>query len=50
MERGRLEQIRDAQLERAIASGSWVEATRAVLCRHGGLWFENKAFCMVRVF
>ena len=42
-------QIEDTYLEEAIAGGAWVEATRKVLCRHGGLWFENKAFCVVRV-
>ena len=42
-------QIEDSHLEQAIASGAWVEATRKVLRRHGGLWFENNAFCVIRV-
>jgi hypothetical protein len=39
-------QIPDAQLDEAMAGGGYLEATREVLRRHGGLWFQDEA-CVV---
>ncbi len=41
-------QIEDERLTEAITSGRYLEATEQVLQRHGGLWFENEAFAVVR--
>ncbi|MSP83830.1 MAG: hypothetical protein EXQ94_13170 [Alphaproteobacteria bacterium] len=41
-------QIEDAQLRAALEQGSYLDATRKVLAEHGGLWFTNEAFVVVR--
>ncbi|MEB2335632.1 MAG: hypothetical protein OZ920_02990 [Burkholderiales bacterium] len=41
-------QIEDARLEQALASGRYLEVTREVLRRHGGLWFWDEAFGITR--
>ncbi len=41
-------QIDDERLEAAIADGSYVEATRRKLAEHGGLWFQNELYTIVR--
>lgn len=41
-------QIEDARLERALNDGRYLELTREVLKRHGGLWFLDEAFCISR--
>src|SRR5207237_2108613 len=35
-------QIEDQRLSEAIGSGAWLDATRDVLQRHGGLWFWDE--------
>ncbi len=37
-------QIDDLQLAEAMTSGRYLEATREVLSRHGGLWFIDESF------
>lgn len=41
-------QISDAQLEPVLYSGQYLEATRKVLKRHGGLWFLDESFVISR--
>lgn len=41
-------QIDDERLEQAIADGSYIEATRRKLAEHGGLWFQNEQYTIVR--
>jgi SAM-dependent methyltransferase len=41
-------QIEDQRLSEAIASGAWLEATRAVLQQHGALWFWDESFVISR--
>lgn len=41
-------QIDDARLEKATLDGSYMDATRAVLRHHGGLWFNNESFVISR--
>ena len=39
-------QIEDVRLERALNDGQYLEVTREVLKRHGGLWFWDESFCI----
>jgi len=41
-------QIDDGRLTDALGSGEYLEATREVLQRHGGLWFEDETFVVAR--
>jgi SAM-dependent methyltransferase len=41
-------QIEDHRLSEAIASGAWLDATRAVLREHGELWFQDESFVISR--
>ncbi|MBI1877840.1 MAG: hypothetical protein HYR94_06370 [Chloroflexi bacterium] len=41
-------QIDDAQLEPVLRSGQYLEATRKILRRHGGLWFLDESFIVSR--
>ncbi len=41
-------QIDDERLEEAIADGNYIEATRRKLAEHGGLWFQNELYTIVR--
>jgi hypothetical protein len=41
-------QIEDARLLPVLSEGGYLEATQAVLRRHGGLWFTNESFTVVR--
>ncbi|MGE0253298.1 MAG: hypothetical protein AB7N54_01780 [Alphaproteobacteria bacterium] len=41
-------QIEDERLADVISSGQWLEATRDVLQRHGGLWFNDESFVISR--
>ena len=41
-------QIEDARLESVVADGSYLDATRAVLSAHGGLWFYDESFVVSR--
>jgi hypothetical protein len=41
-------QIEDARLEQALHSGEYIDVTREVLKKHGGLWFWDEAFCISR--
>ena len=41
-------QIDDRQLEPVLRSGVYLEATRDVLQRHGGLWFLDESFVVSR--
>jgi hypothetical protein len=41
-------QIDDEKLEAAIAKGTYLNATRKVLKKHGGLWFNDECFVVSR--
>lgn len=41
-------QIDDQQVSRAMSTGAYLDATREVLARHGGLWFMDECFVVVR--
>ena len=42
-------QIEDVRLNEMLQSGDYLQATKNVLLRHGGLWFQDKSFVVVRV-
>ena len=41
-------QVEDQRLSEVISSGAYLEATKAVLQRHGGLWFWDESFVISR--
>jgi hypothetical protein len=41
-------QIDDRQMTEAMTSGAYMDATAEVLARHGGLWFIDESFVVVR--
>lgn len=41
-------QIEDDQLEDAVSSGQYLQATREVLKKRGGLWFNDETFVITR--
>jgi SAM-dependent methyltransferase len=41
-------QIEDERLEAVMADGRYLEATREVLQRHDGLWFQNESYVISR--
>jgi SAM-dependent methyltransferase len=41
-------QIEDQRLSEAIGSGAYLEATKEVLQRHGGLWFWDESYVISR--
>jgi hypothetical protein len=41
-------QIEDERLGEVAASGRYLEATQAVLRKHGGLWFNDESFVVSR--
>jgi len=41
-------QMNDEKIDKAMQSGSYLDATRDVLSRHGGLWFLNESFVVQR--
>jgi hypothetical protein len=41
-------QIEDERLGEVVANGKYLEATQAVLQRHGGLWFNDESFVVSR--
>jgi hypothetical protein len=41
-------QIEEERLDPVVTTGSYLEATQAVLHQHGGLWFNDEAFVVVR--
>ena len=41
-------QIEDQRLSEAIASGAYLDATKEVLRRHGGLWFWDESYVISR--
>jgi hypothetical protein len=41
-------QIEDDRLTDAMTHGAWLDATRDVLARHDGLWFNNECFVVTR--
>jgi hypothetical protein len=42
-------QIEDERLDSVTADGSYLDATRDVLHKYGGLWFNDEAFVVTRV-
>lgn len=41
-------QIEDDRLNEVLQHGDYLEATRKVIHRHGGLWFQDESFVVVR--
>jgi len=41
-------QIDDERITRAMSDGSYLDATAEVVARHGGLWFVDESFVVVR--
>jgi hypothetical protein len=41
-------QIEDERLDSMLQTGAYLEATQAVLHKHGGLWFNDEAFVVSR--
>jgi hypothetical protein len=41
-------QIEDERLGEVVANGRYLDATQAVLRKHGGLWFNDESFVVVR--
>jgi hypothetical protein len=41
-------QIEDERLDPVVTSGSYLDATQAVLHKYGGLWFNDEAFVVTR--
>jgi hypothetical protein len=41
-------QVEDERLGEAVASGRYLDATQAVLRKHGGLWFNDESFVVSR--
>jgi len=41
-------QIEDERLDSMLQTGAYLEATQAVLQKHGGLWFNDEAFVVSR--
>ncbi len=42
-------QIEDERLDPVVHDGSYIDATQAVLQKHGGLWFNDEAFVVRRL-
>ena len=42
-------QIEDVRLNEMLQSGDYLQATKNVLQRHGGVWFQYESFVVVRV-
>jgi hypothetical protein len=41
-------QIEDDRLNAVVRSGSYIDATSAVLRKHGGLWFNDESYVISR--
>ena len=41
-------QIDDARLAQAMSSATYLDATRAVLRKHGELWFNDESYLITR--
>ncbi len=41
-------QIEDERLSEAISSGAYLDATKKVLRKHGGLWFWDESYVISR--
>jgi hypothetical protein len=41
-------QIEDERLSRAMSNSAYLDATRAVLRKHGALWFDDESYLIVR--
>ena len=41
-------QIEDERLGEVVATGTYLDATQAVLRKHGGLWFNDESFVVSR--
>jgi hypothetical protein len=41
-------QIEDERLDPVVTSGTYLDATQAVLHKYGGLWFNDEAFVVTR--
>ena len=41
-------QIEDDRMNEVLKLGTYLDATRSVLQRHGGLWFQDESFVIVR--
>jgi hypothetical protein len=41
-------QLEDERLDAVVTNGAYLEATQAVLQKHGGLWFNDETFVVTR--
>ena len=41
-------QIEDERLDSVVTSGAYLDATQAILQKHGGLWFNDETFVVTR--
>jgi len=41
-------QVEDERLDPVVQTGGYLEATQAVLQKHGGLWFNDETFTVIR--
>ncbi|MGZ5792031.1 MAG: hypothetical protein ACXWI7_07360, partial [Croceibacterium sp.] len=41
-------QIEDDRLAQAMSNSAYLDATRAVLKKHGALWFDDESYLIVR--
>jgi len=41
-------QIEDERLDAVVLNGKYLQATQAVLIKHGGLWFNDETFVVTR--
>jgi hypothetical protein len=41
-------QIEDERLDPVVSTGAYLDATQAVLQKHGGLWFNDETFTVSR--
>jgi hypothetical protein len=41
-------QVEDQRLSEALSGGAYLEATKAVLQKYGGLWFWDESFVISR--
>jgi hypothetical protein len=41
-------QIEDERLDAVVSNGAYLTATQKVLHKHGGLWFNDETFTVVK--
>jgi hypothetical protein len=41
-------QIEDERLDSVVSNGTYLDVTQSVLQKHGGLWFNDETFVVIR--